>query len=114
MDIFKALSASEGPHSVSQIAKQAEGGDENRIVRHLAAHGMVDQIGKDAHVTNHVTRDYTVSPTIGCEYTMLFTRRALSSMPDNFRDTGYKNHNNPKNTFRQHAYDKRDVWTWLK
>ena len=117
MDIFKALAASEGPHSVSQIAKQAKGGDEllvNRIVRHLAAHGMVDQVGKDAYVPNDVTKDYIVTSTVGCEYTMLFSMRALASMPYHFRDIGYKNCTDPYNTLWQHAYDKRDFWTWLK
>ncbi|KAF7187911.1 O-methyltransferase gsfD [Pseudocercospora fuligena] len=117
MDIFKAIASSTKPQSIAEITKQAKGNDEmlvTKVVRHLAAHGMVDQLDIDSYGPNELTRDLTDTGRVGDKYTMLFTMKALAEMPYFFRENGYKVSTDPKNTVWQKTYDSRTMFEWLE
>ncbi|EME77297.1 uncharacterized protein MYCFIDRAFT_83244 [Pseudocercospora fijiensis CIRAD86] len=117
MGIFKAIASSTNPQFIAQITQQAKGNDQmlvTKVVRLLAAHGMVDQIDVDSYGPNDLTKDLTDTGRVGDKYTMLFSMKALADMPYFFRENGYKVATDPKNTVWQKTYDSRTMFEWLE
>ncbi|KAK4158684.1 O-methyl transferase [Cladorrhinum sp. PSN259] len=94
LNIFKILSEASDAVTLDELVAQTKAEKQLlvRLLRYLAAIGLVDQVSKEEYKANHGTRNFNAPVTNGALRHYFYTcAPEYLALPDHLKSTGYKN-----------------------